>query len=101
MIVWGGQPGEPGFHALDTGGKYVPATDAWTATSATDAPSARAVHTAAWTGGEMIVWGGIDENLLLLNTGGKYTSISDSWTATTTVNATAARKPHTAVMTRR
>src|SRR5438132_1021798 len=89
MIVWGGQDGEPQFNALDTGGKYGPATDTWTATSTTDAPSGRAVHTAAWTGSEMIVWGGIDENLLVLNTGEKYDPISDSWTATTTVNAPA------------
>src|SRR5437899_2169190 len=97
MIVWGGQDGEPQFHALDTGGKYGPATDTWTATSTTDAPDGRAVHTAAWTGSEMIVWGGIDENLLVLNTGGKYNPTSDSWTPTTTVNAPAARYQHTAV----
>src|SRR5439155_167945 len=97
MIVWGGQDGEPQFHALDTGGNYGPATDTWTATSTTDAPDGRAVHTAAWTGSEMIVWGGIDENLLVLNTGGKYNPTSDSWTPTTTVNAPAARYQHTAV----
>jgi hypothetical protein len=32
--------------------------DTWTATSTTNAPSARADHTAVWTGSEMIVWGG-------------------------------------------
>ena len=32
--------------------------DTWTATSATNAPSARWAHTAVWTGSEMIVWGG-------------------------------------------
>ncbi|PYK67040.1 MAG: hypothetical protein DME50_03770, partial [Verrucomicrobia bacterium] len=99
MIVWGGQDGEPVFHVLDTGGKYGPATDTWTATSTTDAPNSRAVHTAVWTGSEMIVWGGIDENLLVLDTGGKYDPISDSWTATTTVNAPAARFIHTAIWT--
>src|SRR5438874_1986800 len=99
MIVWGAQDGEPQFHALDTGGKYGPATDTWTATSTTDAPDGRAVHTAAWTGSEMIVWGGIDENLLVLNTGGKYNPTSDSWTPTTTVNAPAARYQHTALWT--
>src|SRR5439155_21818843 len=97
MNVWEVQDGEPQFHAFDTGGKYGPATDSWTATSTTDAPGGRAVHTAAWTGSEMIVWGGIDENLLVLNTGGKYNPTSDSWTPTTTVNAPAARYQHTAV----
>ena len=32
--------------------------DSWTATSTTNAPSARFLHTAVWTGIEMIVWGG-------------------------------------------
>ena len=32
--------------------------DTWTATSTTNAPAARAGHTAVWTGSEMIVWGG-------------------------------------------
>jgi hypothetical protein len=32
--------------------------DTWTATSTTNAPSARWDHTAVWTGSEMIVWGG-------------------------------------------
>src|SRR5207244_10905819 len=31
--------------------------DTWTATSTTNAPSARAGHTAVWTGSEMIDWG--------------------------------------------
>jgi hypothetical protein len=32
--------------------------DTWTATSVTNAPSARWAQTAVWTGSEMIVWGG-------------------------------------------
>ena len=34
--------------------------DSWTATSTTNAPNARDIHTAVWTGSEMIVWGGVD-----------------------------------------
>ena len=45
---------------LNTGGRYNPSTDSWTATSTTNAPAARGVHTAVWTGSEMIVWGGSD-----------------------------------------
>ena len=44
---------------LNTGGRYNPGTDSWTATSTTNAPAARYVHTAVWTGSEMIVWGGM------------------------------------------
>jgi len=47
---------------LNTGGRYDPGTDSWTATNTTNAPSARALHTAIWTGSEMIVWGGTDGN---------------------------------------
>ena len=53
MIVWGGY-GNSGN--VNTGGRYNPATDSWTSTSTTNAPEARYLHTAVWTGSEMIVW---------------------------------------------
>jgi hypothetical protein len=43
---------------LNTGGRYNPATDSWTAITINNAPSARFFHTAVWSGNEMIVWGG-------------------------------------------
>ena len=61
MIVWGGLRWI-GI-VLNTGGRYNPGTDSWTATSTTDAPAARVAHTAVWTGSEMIVWGGWDVTL--------------------------------------
>ena len=42
MIVWGGE-GAP-FVLLNTGGRYDPSTDSWTATSTTNAPEARVGH---------------------------------------------------------
>ena len=46
------------------------------------------VHTAVWTGSEMIVWGGVSSEQSLANTGGRYDPVSDTWTgATSTVNA--------------
>src|SRR5262249_15859507 len=48
--------------------------DTWTATTLTNAPAARAGHTAVWTGSEMIVWGGGDDN-----TGGRYNPSTDTW----------------------
>ena len=56
MIVWGGSYGSPTFN---TGGRYNPSTDSWTATSTINAPMPEYAHTAVWTGSEMIVWGGI------------------------------------------
>ena len=55
MIVWGGWNFP---NRLNTGGKYNPSTDRWTATSTINAPEARYYHPAVWTGSEMIVWGG-------------------------------------------
>src|SRR4029077_13786328 len=98
-IVWGGYNNVIGY--LNTGGRYDPSTDSWTATSTTNAPDARNGHTAVWTGNEMIVWGGFfnDGSNHYLNTGGRYNPSTDSWTATSTTGAPAGRSLHTAVWT--
>src|SRR5947207_2571937 len=80
MIVWGGFNGSS---ILNTGGRYNPGTDSWTATSTISAPAARSLHTAVWTGTEMIVWGG-DNSGGNLNTGGRYNPGTDSWTEPST-----------------
>src|SRR5205807_4761163 len=98
MIVWAGHNGTFPVPTLNTGGRYNPSTDSWTATSTANAPAARELHTAVWTGSEMIVWGGGDSTNYF-NTGGKYNPSTNSWTATSTNNAPAARSNHTAVWT--
>jgi N-acetylneuraminic acid mutarotase len=78
MIVWGG-----GFRVawnqqatlLSTGGRYDPVSDAWTPTSAVNVPSARAVHSAVWTGSTMLVFGGC----CAVTTEGRYDPATDSW----------------------
>jgi hypothetical protein len=98
MIVWGGS--DPYFpYAVNTGGRYNPATDSWTATTFTHAPSARASHTAVWTGSEVIVWGGDNVSVGYLNTGGRYNPSTDTWIATSTTNVPSARRSHTAIWT--
>jgi len=72
--------------------------DTWTATSTTNAPTARVFHTAVWTGSEMIVWGGYD-GAHHFDTGGRYNPSTDSWTGTSTTNAPTGRYNHTAVWT--
>jgi hypothetical protein len=96
MIVWGGV--DDTIHFLNTGGRYVPSTDSWLTTSTINAPDARQYHTAVWTGGEMIVWGGL-ASPTYFNTGGRYNPAMDGWTATSTSNAPSARYAHTAVST--
>ena len=71
--------------------------ETWTTISNTNAPAARASHTAVWTGSEMIVWGGYGGTYL--NTGGRYDPSTDSWTAISTINAPAPRGGNTAVWT--
>jgi len=101
MIVWGGINGIsflPAATFLNTGGRYNPTTDSWTATSPSNAPGARAAHTAVWTGSEMIVWGGVVLGGLD-NTGGRYDPATDTWIATSTSNPPDGRFYHTAVWT--
>jgi uncharacterized repeat protein (TIGR01451 family) len=100
MIVWGGISGSPviGTGQLNTGSRYDPATDRWTATAWTNAPSASWVPTAVWTGSEMIVWGGFTGSSALA-TGSRYHPATDSWTDTTLTGAPSARFFHTAVWT--
>ena len=85
----------------NTGGRYNPISDLWLATSLTSAPSARAGHTAVWTGREMIVWGGGDESnsFLFFDTGGRYDPSTNSWIDTSTTGAPSGRQYHTAVWT--
>src|SRR5258708_36252107 len=92
MIVWGGSGG------VNTGGRYNPSTDSWTATSTTNAPSARQWHTAMWTGSEMIVWSG-NNSFGYTNSGGEYKPCTESWAATSTNNTPSARRLHTGVWT--
>jgi hypothetical protein len=60
MIVWGGFSsfGSFNFVEIATGGRYNPATDIWSATTGVNEPSARILHTVAWTGSEMLLFGG-------------------------------------------
>lgn len=56
MIVWGGDGGgTPSL--LNTGGRYSPAENSWTATTTTGAPSGRFRLSAVWTGSEMLICG--------------------------------------------
>jgi N-acetylneuraminic acid mutarotase len=80
MIVWGGYGSSSVGYSLvnvNTGGEYDPATDTWSATTTTGAPSARNYHTAIWTGSRMIVWGGLGldsggYSYVWFNTGSQY-----------------------------
>lgn len=79
MIVWGGVAGTSSLSPhYSTGGRYNPATDTWSPTNTAGAPGARDRHTAVWTGGEMIIWGGyLASTGTYTPTGGRYCVSSD------------------------
>jgi N-acetylneuraminic acid mutarotase len=90
MIVWGGFGFSipEGFH--NDGGRYNPTTDSWLPTGSMNVPSARGLHTATWTGSEMIAWGGSGNGLK--DTGGRYDPATDSWRTTSVTGAPTARE---------
>jgi N-acetylneuraminic acid mutarotase len=100
MIVCGGNKIRTPTGELNTGGKYDPSTDTWTATSTINAPIF-GQSPAVWTGSEMIVWGGFGcPSVLCISNGGvRYNPSTDSWTYTSSTNAPTARFGHTAVWT--
>jgi N-acetylneuraminic acid mutarotase len=91
-IIWGGYSYDSGT-VVNTGLRYKPANNSWTAMNTNGAPSPRSNATAVWTGTEMIVWGGNH------NTGARYNPTTDAWTPMSTVNAPAARSFHKAIWT--
>lgn len=111
MIVWGGitksaiaaEPPVP----LNTGARYNPITDTWTAIDSDSAPEARGFHTAIWMDGwgTMIVWGGVDCSVVVgqecddkaINTGGVYDLATNSWWSLQSIGAPGPRYAHTAV----
>jgi N-acetylneuraminic acid mutarotase len=64
------------------------AHDCWAAISSSNAPTGRYQHAVAWTGTQMIVWGGADASGTgVTNTGGVYDVAADTWQATWPIGA--------------
>jgi N-acetylneuraminic acid mutarotase len=99
MIVWGGFSCLACANAeLATGARYRPASDDWVATAASANATARANHTAIWTGSRMIIWGGENASSVV-GTGAAYDPVADDWALTTATDAPSARRCHAAVWT--
>jgi len=99
MIVWGGAANLSSPFYTNTGGRYAPSSDTWTATSTgPDVATPRTFHRAVWTGAEMIVWGGYDGSAPLAS-GGRYSPAANGWLPLATAGAPAARYAHSAVWT--
>src|SRR6185295_12504500 len=87
MIVWGGN-----LTDTFTGGRYDPATDAWSYL-ATALARISSSPTLVWTGSVVIAWGGN------VNTGARYDPVTNTWNTTSTLNAPSARTSHSALWT--
>jgi len=57
------------------------------------------MHTAVWTGDQMLVWGGYQHQLGALNSGGAYDPVLNTWSSITLTGAPTGRYYHTAVWT--
>jgi N-acetylneuraminic acid mutarotase len=76
------------------------AANSWRATSTANAPSARFIPLAVWTGSKMIIWGGgASDRALSLGDGRLYDPVTNTWKAVSTVNAPSAREAASAVWT--
>jgi hypothetical protein len=97
----GGCSGEPGFWSgaelllwcYDRVLRWSAATDAWTASpdSTGGGPSARYMGGSAWTGTELLVWGGgvptPSDDYIMATDGGRYDPAADAWAPIATAGA--------------
>ena len=99
MIVWGGVSGIGfGSAAYNDGARYNPVSDIWTLIATNTITAPRVLHSAVWTGSEMIIWGG--SGTKIFNDGGRYNlTASTPWTALTANGAPDPRAYHSAVWT--
>ncbi len=72
FLVWGGYDGSS---AVDTGARYNPTTDAWTAMTTSGAPSARYDYAAVWQNGKAWYFGGSTCTGQI----GKYDPTGNAW----------------------
>lgn len=72
MIIWGGYVTD--FNTrLNTGARYNPATDSWSATSLVNAPNAYTIVHSGWTGSELLIYGGSESR------SGRYNPTTNTW----------------------
>jgi N-acetylneuraminic acid mutarotase len=85
MIIWGGYFYDTSTHYYNTGGRYNPESNAWTATPTDgNCPFARHCHASLWTGDEMIIWGGSAPGHPDSNGGARYDPQTETWSAMST-----------------
>jgi N-acetylneuraminic acid mutarotase len=101
MIVWGGvrRDGPDGERRqLASGGRYDPATDTWTAITMDEAPTPREDDVVVWTGAQMLVWGGQQDDVPV-DGGARYVPANDVWCPVSADGAPSARRDPAGVWT--
>jgi hypothetical protein len=113
MIIWGGNtasstagdgaiynPASNTWLPVTNVNIYNPASNTWSPVTNVNAPVPRNGATAAWSGTEMIVFGGngLAADQQYLNTGSRYNPATNTWTATNTVGAPRVER-HAAIWT--
>ncbi len=104
VLVFGGGSGSglgslPGGVPLGDGAIFDPATGTWQAIATAGAPSGRNLHTAVWTGTEVIIFGGIDTALNPFGNGAIYNPATNTWRPLATAGAPSARGQASAAWT--
>ncbi len=102
MIIWGGMGGSFSRpRILGDGARYNPATDRWTMLPSAGQPGPRIGDVMAWTGKEMVVWGGHGQVGPSgdLGDGARYNPKTNTWAPMSTVNALVPRWGSFAVWT--
>lgn len=107
MIIWGGRDSIGSIISTQTnfndGARYNLAGNNWTPTTLSGTPVRRFSHSAAWSGTEMIVWGGqyAEGSISIVrsnfNDGARYNPAANSWSPMSTTGGPAARFGHDAI----
>ena len=105
MIVWGGADSTSNYSSppiLNDAYAYNPITDTWRTVSSDGAPSPRIEVVSAWTGSELLIWGGTadsnsihidDAKRVYLKSGAAYNPSTDTWRSMTTAGAPSQSRP--------
>ena len=81
FVTWGGlQRITNASTSKDSiGGVYDPTTDVWKALPTSNQPEWRWQHDLAWTGRQVLVWGGVDRDNVAVCDGGRFDPEQGSW----------------------
>jgi N-acetylneuraminic acid mutarotase len=101
MIVWGGRQWNEStlkYSYLNSGGIYDLGKDDWLFMNNSQAPAARVLNSAIWTGDKMVIWSGIN-NSGALGDGAAYDPTVNEWQTISTQNSPAPKYFHATVWT--